>query len=180
MAEIIGPVAGAWPPDGHQKAAFADWAVADLSIEVRVWPLPGSSNGEFVAVLSDVTAERASIASLEQTDAQLQAAIEALPDGFVMFDADDRIAFFNKTYRDMYGESADLIYPGASYELGLREGVRRGQYPEARGREQAWIADRLRQHRAAGEPLEQYTAGGAVDPHPGAPSAWRRHGRAAH
>ncbi len=160
IAEIIGPVAGAWPPDGLQKAAFADWAVADLSIEVRVWPLPGSSNGEFVAVLSDVTAERASIASLEQTDAQLQAAIEALPDGFVMFDADDRIAFFNETYRDMYGESADLIYRGASFELGIREGVRRGQYPEARGREQAWIADRLRQHRAAGGPLEQYTAGG--------------------
>lgn len=159
MAEIIGPMAGAWPPDVRQKATFDDWTVADLSVEVRVWPLPGSSNGEFVAVLSDVTVERASIASLEQTDAQLRAAIEALPDGFVMFDADDRIAFFNKTYRDMYGESV-LIFPGASYELGLREGVRRGQYPEARGREQAWIADRLRQHRDPGGPIEQYTAGG--------------------
>lgn len=160
MAEIIGQAAGAWPPDGGQTAAFAHWAVADLSVEVRVWPLPGSSEGEFVAVLSDVTAERASIASLEQTDAQLRAAIEALPDGFVMFDADDRIAFFNKTYRDMYGESADLIFQGASYELGLREGGRRGQYPEALGREQAWIADRLRQHRDPGGPLEQRTAGG--------------------
>lgn len=160
MAEVIGPTAGAWPPDGGRTAAFGSWAVADLSVEVRVWPLPGSSKGELIAVLSDVPAERASIASLEQTDAQLRAAIEALPDGFVMFDADDRIAFFNETYRDMYGESADLIFPGASYELGLREGVRRGQYPEAHGREQAWIADRLRQHRDPKGALEQHTAEG--------------------
>jgi len=160
LTDIIGSEAGTWPPDGYQKAAFGDWAVEGLSIEVRVWPLPGSSTGEFVAVLSDVTAARASIASLERTDVQLRAAIEALPDGFVMFDADDRIAFHNKTYRDMYRESADLIAPGASYELGLREGVRRGQYPEARGREQAWIADRLRQHRDPGGAIEQYTSGG--------------------
>ncbi|NQW51381.1 MAG: PAS domain S-box protein [Rhodospirillales bacterium] len=160
LADIIGPAAGAWPPDGRQKAAVGDWAVADLSIEVRVWPLPGSSNGEFVAVLTDVTAARASIASLELTETELRAAIEALPDGFVMFDADDRIAFYNATYRDFYGECADLIAVGASYERCLRETVRRGQFPEARGREEAWIADRLRQHRDPGGTIERYTSDG--------------------
>ena len=90
----------------------------------------------------------------------LLAALEALPDGFVLFDANDRIALYNERYREMYRDSADLIAVGTSYEHGLREGVRRGQYPEARGREEAWIAERLRQHRDPQAPIEQRTADG--------------------
>jgi PAS domain S-box-containing protein len=90
--------------------------------------------------------------------ALLLAALEGLPDGFVLFDADDRIALYNERYRELYRDSADLIAVGTSYEHGLREGVRRGQYPEARGREEAWIAERLRQHRDPQGPIEQRTA----------------------
>jgi PAS domain S-box-containing protein len=92
--------------------------------------------------------------------ALLLAALEALPDGFVLFDAADRVALYNERYREMYRDSADLIAVGTSYEHGLREGVRRGQYPEARGREEAWIAERLRQHRDPQAPIEQCTADG--------------------
>ena len=95
-----------------------------------------------------------------QDPALLLAALEALPDGFVLFDADDRIALYNERYRELYRDSADLIAVGASYEHGLREGVRRGQYPEALGREEAWIAERLRQHRDPHAPIEQRTADG--------------------
>ncbi|WP_439610844.1 ATP-binding protein [Reyranella sp.] len=95
-----------------------------------------------------------------QDPALLLAALEALPDGFVLFDADDRIALYNERYRELYRDSADLIAVGASYEHGLREGVRRGQYPEALGREEAWIAERLRQHRDPQGPIEQRTASG--------------------
>lgn len=95
-----------------------------------------------------------------QEGALLLAALEALPDGFVLFDADDHIALYNERYREMYRDSADLIAVGTSYEHGLREGVRRGQYPEARGREEAWIAERLRQHRDPHAPIEQRTADG--------------------
>lgn len=160
LSDVIGSAACTSPPDGQLNPVFHEWAVGDLAVEVGVWPLPGASNGEFVVILRDVTAARTSSASLEQADARLRAAIDALPDGFVMFDADDRIALFNQTYRDMYGESTDLIAPGASYERGIREGARRGQYPDARGREEAWIAERLRQHRAPQGPIEQRTANG--------------------
>ena len=95
-----------------------------------------------------------------QDPALLLAALEALPDGFVLFDADDRIALYNERYRELYRDSADLIAVGASYEHGLREGVRRGQYPEALGREEAWIAERLRQHHDPQGPIEQRTASG--------------------
>ncbi len=103
--------------------------------------------------------ESASRAAL-QDRALLLAALDALPDGFVLFDADDRIALYNERYRELYRDSADLIAVGASYERGLREGVRRGQYPEALGREEAWIAERLRQHRDPQGPIEQRTADG--------------------
>jgi PAS domain S-box-containing protein len=132
------------PPDDRCSVAFA--------VEAR----PGSESGEFIAVLHELTP-----ASAEQPGGSLlRAAIESLPDGFVLFDANDRIALYNERYRDMYRESADLIAVGTLYEHGIREGVRRGQYPEALGREEEWIAERLRQHRDPRGPIEQRTAEG--------------------
>ena len=139
---------------------FNDPAAGPRSIEVSIISLPGSTTGESIAIVRDATQLRAAAATTARVEAQLRAAIEALPDGFVMFDADDRIALFNETYREMYRESADLIVPGISYEDGLRQGVRRGQYPEAIGREEEWLAERLRQHRDPRGPIEQRTADG--------------------
>ena len=115
-----------------------------------------SPDGEVPVQPEPVSAPRAA----PQDGALLLAALEALPDGFVLFDADDRIALYNERYRELYRDSADLMAIGTSYEHGLREGVRRGQYPEALGREEAWIAERLRQHRDPQGPIEQRTAGG--------------------
>ncbi len=115
-----------------------------------------SPGGQFEVQPDPVSLPRAA----PQDGALLLAALEALPDGFVLFDADDHIALYNERYREMYRDSADLIAVGTSYEHGLREGVRRGQYPEARGREEAWIAERLRQHRDPQAPIEQRTADG--------------------
>ncbi|PLX38183.1 MAG: hypothetical protein C0606_08130 [Hyphomicrobiales bacterium] len=87
-------------------------------------------------------------------------AVEALPDAFVIYDETDRLFTCNRKYRDFYRKTGDAILPGATFESIVRAGVERGQYPEAAGREEEWIADRLHRHREANEPIQQQLADG--------------------
>ena len=70
-------------------------------------------------------------AERSQARAVLDSAIESMSDGFVMWDADDRLVLCNQQFRHIYQLSADFIYPGARFEDIIRGGVERGQYPEA-------------------------------------------------
>ncbi|MBK6850622.1 MAG: diguanylate cyclase [Burkholderiales bacterium] len=78
---------------------------------------------------------------------RLEDAIEALPDGFALYDADDRLAVCNTRYRAMYANSAPVLQIGTGFEAILRYGLEHDQYPAARGRESAWLAERLDRHR---------------------------------
>ncbi|MCY0152847.1 diguanylate cyclase [Hoeflea alexandrii] len=85
--------------------------------------------------------------------------MESLPNGFVLYDKDDRLVICNERYREIYAESAKYIVPGASFEEIIRNGVENGQYPDAIGNEEAWIAERLEMHQNPGEPIEQHLPG---------------------
>ncbi len=74
---------------------------------------------------------------------RLRDAIDMLPEGVVFLDAQGRYILWNKQYADTYRRSADLFRPGVKLEDTLRVGVARGDYPEALGREEEWIAERL-------------------------------------
>jgi PAS domain S-box-containing protein len=95
----------------------------------------------------DITAQRLLQQSLEENERILRTAIDALDEAFVLFDEQDRLVFCNERYREVYRLSAHLMKPGVTFETLIRNGVRRGQYPEAVGREDAWIAERMRAHR---------------------------------
>jgi diguanylate cyclase (GGDEF)-like protein len=86
-------------------------------------------------------------------------AMESLPNGFVLYDKNDRLVICNERYREIYAESAPYIVPGASFEEIIRKGVENGQYLEAVGREEAFIAERLYNHQNPGEPIEQHLPG---------------------
>lgn len=73
---------------------------------------------------------------------RLRDAIEAIPEGVVFLDAEGRYILWNRRYAEIYHRSADLFRPGARLVDVLREGVRRGDYPEAIGREESWLAGR--------------------------------------
>ena len=80
---------------------------------------------------------------------RIWAAIETLPDGFVLFDREERLLAFNHRYREMFPDSAEAMMPGVSFEDLLRHGLRKGHVPEAVGREDEWLAERLDQMRKA-------------------------------
>jgi two-component system cell cycle sensor histidine kinase PleC len=90
---------------------------------------------------------RAAESRARAAEACLLDAIDSLNEGFVLFDADDRLVLCNRKYRDLYAISADLLQAGARFEEIIREGAKRGQYVEAMGRIETWVAERLAQHR---------------------------------
>src|SRR6202043_3685046 len=79
----------------------------------------------------------------ERAHARLREAIDILPQGIVFLDPDGRYILWNQKYAEIYRRSADLFMPGARLRDTLRIGVARGDYPEAAGREEEWIAERL-------------------------------------
>ena len=78
---------------------------------------------------------------------RIWAAVEAIPDGFVLYDREDRLLTCNQRYRDIYAHSAPAMVPGAKFEDILRHGLAQGQHLDAVGREDDWLAERLEQHR---------------------------------
>lgn len=92
------------------------------------------------------------MANLERS---LLDALECVPDGFVYYDKEDRLVICNQTYRDFYALSVDAIQPGMTFESILRLGLQQGQYPEAEGREEEWLKERLSNHQKCGAPIEQ-------------------------
>ncbi len=92
---------------------------------------------------------------LLQVEGYLSDAIEALPDGFVLYDKNDQLVMCNEKYREIYKTSADLIVPGARFEDIIRTGVERGQYPAAKNDPESWIARRMEFHYHPTAPIEQ-------------------------
>ena len=85
----------------------------------------------------------AAIADARKSHERLREAIDILPQGIVFLDADGRYILWNKKYAEIYNRSSDLFEPGARLQDTIRVGVERGDYPEAVGREEEWIAERL-------------------------------------
>ena len=117
----------------------------------------------------DITRRKADEARLKEAEAaaqrarqQLVTAVETLTDGFVLFDADDRLVIANARYREIYARSASVIVEGARREDILRHGLACGQYADAVGREEAWLVERLAANRMPQTAFEQRLADGRI------------------
>jgi PAS domain S-box-containing protein len=124
----------------------------ELTLEIRGSPLPG---GGLVTTYTDVTPRKHVEAVLQRAEALLRGAIDAVDEAFVLFDPDDRLVYCNDKYRQMYASSADLLVPGNTFEHIVRTGAERGQYADAIGRVDAWVAERLAAHRGGNISLVQ-------------------------
>jgi diguanylate cyclase (GGDEF)-like protein/PAS domain S-box-containing protein len=85
----------------------------------------------------------------------LESAIESMSDGFVMFDAEDRLVVCNARFKDLYAISAPFIVPGATFAHIIREGARHGQYPQAGDDLEAFTRKVIAWHRGDHPPMER-------------------------
>ena len=139
-------------PMQWQARMLARWEADPIPNEVlRLW------NGRFVKVQDRRTPEGGVVTlGVDITGLmRMWSAVAELPDGFVIYDAEDRLLMCNEPYREIYAASADAMVPGRSFEEILRHGLERGQYTDAIGREEEWLEERLELHRTASIEHEQ-------------------------
>jgi signal transduction histidine kinase/ActR/RegA family two-component response regulator len=105
----------------------------------------------------ELEAAQARAALAEQ---RLGSVLDALPEGVVLLDAEGRYVRWNLAYAEMYHRSSDLFKVGRRLVDVLKVGVQRGDYPEAMGREDEWLAERERQLLETGARHEQLLADG--------------------
>lgn len=111
--------------------------------------------------LEDLVVERTRDYEESQQEAErasklLREAVQSIAVGFTIYDEDDRLVLCNEAYLSFYEQSRGLIVPGARFEDIVRKGAERGQYTEAIGNVDAWVANRVAAHQAAsGQTIEQ-------------------------
>ncbi len=106
---------------------------------------------------NELNAVRAAALKAEE---RLREAIEAMPHGVVMLDPEGRYILWNSKYAEIYHKSSDLFAPGVKLAETLRSGIARGDYPEAVGREEEWLAERLAKLLGANSRHEQWLSDG--------------------
>jgi len=129
-----------------------DGEIRWVNIELR--PKYGAA-GEYLGLFGtaqDITDRR-------RAEQQLTDAIEAISEGFVLFDRDDRYVLTNTKYREMYPELADMFAPGTPYETMLRTGIARGLWV-IEGDPEQWVRREIEWHRAAGDTQERRLSDG--------------------
>ena len=126
-------------------------AAGNLRTEIRI---SGSDEigrmAEALAVFrtTAVEVEESNMREIQGVRRRLAEAIESISEGFSLYDREDKLVISNRRYLEMlHGDNADLVPPGTSFETIIRSAAARGAIREAEGRLEAWIADRLAQHR---------------------------------
>jgi diguanylate cyclase (GGDEF)-like protein len=80
---------------------------------------------------------------------ELEEAIDAIPAGVEIYDEHDRLVIYNRRLVQMYPHVAEQMSLGLSFEVLVRRSLALGMVLEARGQEEAWLAQRLERRRAA-------------------------------
>ena len=97
----------------------------------------------------------------KRAEMRLADAIGNIPDGLVLWDADDRLVLRNEAIVRMDPEIGELMRPGVSFAEFIDTRVKRGRIVSAVGRESEYLRERVERHRnATGEPLVQKLANG--------------------
>lgn len=115
-------------------------------------------DGSTVGLRIDIT-ERArrekemqdALAAKDQAETVLTTAIEAIPEGFVLYDAEDRLVLYNSQYKSLYGPAIDIVEKGKYFEELVRGATYAGAFepdPEDEEACEKFIAARIKVHRS--------------------------------
>lgn|GEM_PF-1042600 len=117
---------------------------------LTVYPFAADYHRGFVGVMRDITRRR----QAEERSRRLQATIEMMPGIVALYDAADRLVICNEGYRELNAAIIETIEPGVSFEDHLRAAIGKGLVPEATGREEEWLAERLERRSGQGTTFE--------------------------
>ncbi len=98
---------------------------------------------------TDITNEVEAQQDVDRARGHLIEALEASNEGFVLYDADDRLVICNSRFRTFYGKGGNDLQPGILFEDVIRGLVESGNVPDAVGGEDEWVRNRLARRKEA-------------------------------
>jgi adenylate cyclase len=110
-------------------------------------------NGQSVEVVgswSDVTERKEAEIAFRRSEQRLTDAIESIPGGFSLYDADDRLVVCNSAYGQLLFPGLGAPPLGTPFETIIRNAAEQGVVEEASGRFEEWVGERLAKHRYPG------------------------------
>ncbi|WLR94415.1 PAS domain S-box protein [Shinella zoogloeoides] len=84
---------------------------------------------------------------------RIAAALDTMNEGFAIFDEEERLIMFNRSYKERCGEARDAVRVGATLESIARANIRVGMFPgieEGTPEAEAMVRERLESHRNTG------------------------------
>ena len=123
-------------------------------------PKPGGDDeigrmAEALVVFRDtaIEIEESNLREIEMARRRLMDAIENISEGFVFYDAEDRLVISNSRYQELLYPGEDVRFePGMRFEEIARRSAQSGQIEGVEGRAEEWLAERLARHRNPQEP----------------------------
>lgn len=129
---------------------------------------PGSVNRSYAALMADGRPLLGEVERLDLADGRrieiwprgsatmpvLADAIEALEEGFAVWDANDRLVLFNRRYRDLYRDFNDLTYPGVDFAAHARARLNAPQLQMSPEEIEAYVERRRQERRQNLPPFE--------------------------
>jgi signal transduction histidine kinase/CheY-like chemotaxis protein/HAMP domain-containing protein len=148
-------------PLRHLVGAIDGLNAGNLSV-----PIPPAGRDEIGAMAKTLALFRDSLGERNRLETEAEAqrktiatALATISEGFVLYDAEDRIALFNEQFRAIYPGLSDIIRPGTAFRQVLDAVVSRSLVDLGNQSPQDWIAERLARH-ARSDGFVEYNYGG--------------------
>ena len=122
-------------------------------VERTVTAISWHGQAAFLILTRDITERK-------KQEAQLRRIVGSLQEGFVLYDHDSRIVMWNEKWLAFHPAVRNDIKVGMTFEEFVRLAISRGQFPEAAGREEEFIAERVSQHQNPRAPLIRHRPDG--------------------
>jgi PAS domain S-box-containing protein len=110
-------------------------------------------DGATVTISLDISDRKRAEEAVRKSEERLRGAVASLQEGFALYDADDRLVAMNEEYRRTSPAATEIMERGGTFEDVIRANVARGVIVEAKGHDEAFIQERLEQHRNPKGPI---------------------------
>ena len=91
--------------------------------------------------------------SADKAHTRMIEAIESLSEGFVLFDAQDRLVLYNTNFRTIFSRMSDIVTPGTKFAEFLKASLSREMLSVPEEERERWFQRRLARHRKPRGPI---------------------------
>ena len=164
--EDRGPAPGAVIEDDDPAALFARHAAEGqenahaftfrhdngsfFEASAHVIALPTAADGPRYALLLRSLLSGGSHGEQILLGQRIAAALDTMTEGFAIFDSQERLVMFNRSYKERCGPASEAVRVGATLESIVRANIRHGMFPglaEGTPEAEAMVRERLESHR---------------------------------